>query len=129
MKKSNWTIEKVVQALYDDKPIENVNKRTVKILKSYTEMPVSERCKRSPGKSSPAGKTPGEVGTPSPSKGGGYADIDSSKVNIVLTPNGKNLRIEPKNTPTGETPGGDFLQIPRCNNQSFEQRPSSYMSL
>jgi hypothetical protein len=46
-----------------------------------------------------------------------------------LTPNGKNLRIENKNTtPSGEaTPVGEFLQIPK-DNQSFE-RPSSYMTL
>lgn len=56
---------------------------------------------------SPASKTPGEAGIPSPNKGNG--DVDSSKVNFVLTPNGKNLRIENKSTPTGETPAGDFL--------------------
>jgi len=53
---------------------------------------------------SPAGKTPGEGGTPSPNK-----DVDSSKVNFILTPNGKNLRIEAKNTPPGDNPIGDFL--------------------
>lgn len=69
---------------------------------------------------SPAGKTPGEFTTPSPNK-----EIDSSKVNFVLTPNGQNLRMEYKNSPTPG--GGEFLQIPQYN-QSFEC-PSSHMSL
>ena len=126
----------MVQALYDDKPIDNITKRNVKLLKSYTENTVarSSGVKKRPASSnratpgsnirSPPGKTP-EGGTPSPNKCNG--EVDSSKVNFVLTPNGKNLRIETKNTPGGENPIGDFLQIPNCN-QSFE-RPSSYLSL
>ena len=110
----------MVQALYDDKPIENITKRNVKLLKSYTEMITFSRSsgggkratssnRATPGSNvrSPAGKTPGEAGTPSPNKCNG--EVDSSKVNFILTPNGKNLRIESKNTPIGDNPIGDFL--------------------
>ena len=37
MIKSGWTIEKVVQSLLDSKPIDNVSKRDIRLLKSYTE--------------------------------------------------------------------------------------------
>ena len=102
MKKSSWTIEKVVQALYDEKTIENVTKRNVKLLKSYTEMaaksgaekkrpsrPTSSRGTPGSGGNfrSPLGKTPGEFGSPTP----GHGEVDCSKVNFILTPNGKNL--------------------------------------
>jgi len=110
----------VVQALYDDKPIDNVTKRNIKLLKSYTEVSKSKskeikKSALSPNRPthgssdvrSPAGKTPGEFGTPSPNRSNG--NIDSSNVNFVLSPNGKNLRIENKNTPGGDGPIGDFL--------------------
>ena len=37
MIKSNWSIEKVVQSLVDNKPIDGVTKRDIRLLKSYTE--------------------------------------------------------------------------------------------
>ena len=37
MFKSNWSLEKVVQALYDSKPVANVTQRDLKIFKSYAE--------------------------------------------------------------------------------------------
>jgi hypothetical protein len=35
MSKSKWSLEKVVQSLYDKKPIDNVTQRDLKIFKSY----------------------------------------------------------------------------------------------